>query len=227
MKHEGNEILMSLRKIEERGLRISTKGENIGRNVAYMIDVLSDKRNYGGVYRTSDMPFWRATALFNERAAKANRRSAYKFAFSAALKAHAAGQELEQVMQKSGLGREARMVVNDYSVFNGLAAVSFQAVYWGRQDSDVKAWRKNFEAHADQGWGPAFQIVAGRPYAEEEITAFADAHVKRDLDNDIIMAQRPRKLRDRKLHPNLKGGDGQWLVLDFVVLKGLELLWRS
>jgi hypothetical protein len=27
-------------------------------------------------------------------------------------------------------------------------------------------------------------------------------------------------------HPGLKGGDGQWLVLDYVILSGLKLLWR-
>jgi hypothetical protein len=209
------DILMSLGRLEEAGRGVSdTSNGRIGRNIGYMIDVLA--RKYGFVYRTSDMDYWRASAIWNENAAKANRRAAYKKMFTLALEAH----ELGGWIEKGGL--EAS---DSYSVFNALGAVSLQAIAWGKEDQDVRDWRSNFRVHAEDGWGPAFEIVAGQTVVDDIIDEYYTAHVTNHQDNDIIMAQRPRKIRDGILHPRQKGEEGQWLVLDYVVLKALKLLW--
>jgi hypothetical protein len=62
-----------------------------------------------------------------------------------------------------------------------------------------------------------------------EIDAYRTAHIKSDQDNDIILAQRPHKYISDKfpaLQLSQTGGEGQWLVLDYLILKGLELAWR-
>lgn len=115
---------------------------------------------------------------------------------------------------------------DEYSVFNTLAAISLQCLAWGKDDADVKAWRSNFAVHADQGWGPAFQLVAGRPVADAALQAWANAHVTRDQDNDIIAAQRPTKIRDGIISPNLGQASGHFLLLDHVILQALRLIWK-
>ena len=124
------------------------------------------------------------------------------------------------------LTENVNLILNDYSAFNALAALSFHAVYRGKEDNDLRELRAAFRRIADDNWGPAFRIVSGRSYEPHHIESFASAHVTRDLDNDIIMAQRGRKLRDGTLHTKLSGGDGQWLVLDYVILKALDRLWN-
>lgn len=218
-KDIGRDILKSLGKLEEHGRGVSDSANgSIGRNIGYMVDVLSDSNRYDIIYRTNDMNVWRVTAGFNEKKAKENRRTAYKEAFSLALKAHKISGDWEQI---SGL--EAS---DSYSVFNALGATSLQCIAWGKNNGDVTEWRSNFKVHADAGWGPAFKLVVNRKVNDAEIEEYYTAHVTSDQDNDIIMAQRPRKIRDGILHPLQKGGDGQWLVIDYVVLKALDLLWK-
>ncbi|MDD5269390.1 MAG: hypothetical protein PHO08_20125 [Methylococcales bacterium] len=211
------DILKSLTNLEEqdKGVSVSSKG-TIGRNIAYMIDVLCDDARYDLNYRTSDMTAWLVFALGNITDAKSNRRAAYKALFGLALQAHS----LTGWLQTGGLDAS-----NEYSVFNALGAVSLQCIAWGKDDGDVKDWRSNFGVHADAGWGPAFLLVAGRSVSDANIDDYATAHITRNLDNDIIMAQRPTKIRDGILTPDLKGGPEQWLTLDYIILKALRLLW--
>jgi hypothetical protein len=228
-KEVSREILSKIGKLEEngRGLSKADKGD-IGRNIGYLIDVLSDKNRYNMIYRTIDMPFWRLTAAFNEEKAKQNRRSFYKEMFSLALKAHKLTGEWESAESGELFGKRVKLEFSDaYSVFNALGAVSLQCIAWGRDDNDVKEWRSNFKPHADDGWGPAFKLVAGRTVEDAEIQAYNPAYVTRDQDNDIIMAQRPRKIRDNIFDFSLNGESGQYLVLDYVILKALELLWEN
>lgn len=215
---DGREILRSLVQLEEagRGVSDSTQGR-IGRNIGYLIDVLCDSSRYNLNYRTSDLPVYLVPCFGNIDCAKGNRRGAYKEMFSLALDAY----ELTGWVSSGGLD-----VGDEYSAFNALAAVSLQCLAWGRDDSDVKEWRENFEVHADDGWGPAFQIVSGRPVTNAEIEAWDGAHVTRDLDNDIIAAQRPAKIRDGVLTPNLAAGPDRWLLLDYLILEGLRLIWN-
>jgi hypothetical protein len=213
----GKNILHNLIVLEKNdtGLSNTQKG-SIGRNIGYMIDVLCDNARYNLNYRSSDLTFYLVPCLGNIKCAKGNRRGVYKNMFSLALNAH----ELGGWIRPSGID-----VTDEYSVFNALAAVSLQCVAWGKDDSDVKDWRDNLKLHADDGWGPAFQIVAGRSISDADITAWADAHVTRALDNDIISAQRPVKIRDGILTSDLKGGVDHWLTLDYVILKALRVLW--
>ena len=213
----GAHILRSLVKLEEQGKGVSATTQGaIGRNIGYMIDVLCDKERYDINYRSSDFPIFLAPCLGNVQCAEKNRRGAYKTLFSLALEA----DQLGGWVASHGLD-----AADEYSVFNALAAVSLQCLAWGKDDSDVKAWRANFTVHADDGWGPAFQIVSGRGVSAADIDAWADAHVTRSLDNDIISAQRPTKIRDGTLTSGLKGGTDQFLVLDYVILTALHLLW--
>ncbi len=206
--------------MKEHGRNLSDSNSgSIGRNIGYLIDVLSDDARYNFNYRTSDMTGWLIPVFGNINAAKANRRGAYKTAFSLAMAAH----KLTGIFEVHS-GLEAS---DAYSVFNALGAVSLQCLAWGKDDGDVKDWRANFEVHADDGWGPAFKLVAGRPVTDDEIEQYRTAHVTREQDNDIIMAQRPRKIRDGEYDLSLAGGPDEWLVLDYVVLKALALLWRD
>lgn len=216
-KDTGQNILKSLINLEEKGKGVSDslKG-TIGRNIGYMIDVLCDEDRYDIAYRTSDMTVWLISGIGNVTAARANRRGAYKTLFGLALQAHS----LTGWLQTGDLD-----VSDEYSVFNAIGAVSLQCIAWGKDDGDVKDWRSNFRIHADNNWGPAFQLVAGRSVSNTDIEEYATAHVTRDLDNDIVMAQRPDKIQDGTLTSKLKGGPGQWLTLDYVILKALRLLW--
>ncbi len=229
-KGVGGDILRSLGRLEEHGRGVSseTKG-SIGRNIGYLIDVLSDEQRYDMVYRTSDMTVWRSTALFNEKQAKKNRRAYYKMMFSLALKAENLGEQFDDSLtggEMFGMPVKVDHLVDEYSQFNTLGAVSLQCIAWGAGDQDVQEWRGNFKVHADDGWGPAFKLVAGRSVSDSEIEAYRTAHVTRAQDNDIIMAQRPSKIRDGTFDLSLTGKSGEWLVLDYVILKALALLWR-
>lgn len=217
LKDIGRDILKSLGRLEEhhRGVSSAPKGA-IGRGIGYMIDVLSDDARYDMNYRSWDLPAYLVPCLGNIKCAKGNRRGAYKEVFSLSLTA----QALPGWTNIPGVED-----IDEYSVFNALASVSLQCIAWGKGDNDVQDWRSNFGPHADGGWGPAFRLVTGRPVSNEEIEDYYTAHVTRAQDNDIIMAQRPSKIRDGVLTPNLKGGPEQWLVLDYVILKALQLLW--
>ncbi|QEH39278.1 hypothetical protein OJF2_78930 (plasmid) [Aquisphaera giovannonii] len=144
------------------------------------------------------------------------RRDVCKGSFSAALKANNFMAQLPW---------EELATMDDYSVFNALAVVSVACVKWGKDDDDVDAWRSNYRLHADRGWGPSFRIVAGRSLEDSSIEDYYTAHITREMDNDIIMAQRPHRYLKGDFGPQLKGGPGQWLVLDYVILKGLRLIW--
>lgn len=216
--NDARSILQSLIKLEEHGKGVSdTPQGRIGRNIGYLIDVLCDDARYDLNYRSSDLPLFLVPCFGNIKCAKGNRRGAYKKLFSLALNAH----RLTGWAASEGLD-----LADEYSVFNALAAVSLQCLAWGKDDSDVKDWRKNFTVHADAGWGPAFQIVSGRRITETEIQAWKNAHVTREQDNDIIVAQRPTKIRDDVLSPDFTEGSERWLLLDYVILEGLRLVWQ-
>lgn len=229
-KGVGSDILRSLGRLEEHGRGVSSEAKgSIGRNIGYLIDVLNDSQRYDMIYRTSDMAFWRTTALFNEKEAKRNRRAYYKAIFSLALKAENLGEQFDDTLTGGVMfGKPIKVDshIDRFSMFNTLGAVSLQCIAWGAGDTDVQDWRANFRVHADDGWGPAFKLVAGRSVAASEIEAYRMAYVTRDQDNDIIMAQRPDKIRDGTFDLLLPGTFGQWLVLDYVILKALALLWR-
>ncbi len=145
------------------------------------------------------------------------RRDRCRFEFSTAL---AANNLLAQLPWQDLATRDA------YSVFNALGVVSEACVKWGKDDEDVDAWRKNYRLHADKGWGPAFRITAGRSFSVSDIDVYASAYIIRERDNDIIMAQRPAKYMSGEFTPDTAPGPNKWLVLDYVILKGLQLLWQ-
>jgi hypothetical protein len=194
------EILTHLVKLDkERGAVSASKGK-INDSLRYVIDVLSHK--YGIDYIGGTL------------------RGMYKIEFGLALKAHALLVQMPV---------EELATMDDFSVFNTLALVTLQCIFWTKDDSNVKDWRANYRQHADKRWGPAFRIVAGREVSTNEIDAYRTAHIKSDQDNDIILAQRPHKYISDKfpaLQLSQTGGEGQWLVLDYLILKGLELAWR-
>ena len=229
IKGVGGEILSSLGRLEQRGRGVSVEAKGrIGRNIGYMIDVLSDRERYNMIYRTADLPFWRTTAGFSEQGARRNRRRFYKEMFSLALQAHNLTEQFDASLSGAEMfGRPIKLetLSDEYSVFNALAALSLQCIAWGKDDADVRRWRANFRLHADHQWGPAFRLVAGRSVSPALIETYRTAHVTRAQDNDIIMAQRPAKIRSGAFDLTLTGKPGEWLVLDYVVLKALALLW--
>ena len=108
LKATGLDILKSLTNLEEQGKGVSDSSKGtIGRNIAYMIDLLCDDARYDLNYRTSDMTAWLVLALGNITDAKANRRAAYKALFGLALQAHS----LAGWIQTGGLD-----VSDEYSV---------------------------------------------------------------------------------------------------------------
>ncbi|MES2792719.1 MAG: hypothetical protein V4719_24110 [Planctomycetota bacterium] len=115
--------------------------------------------------------------------------------------------------------------VNGYSVFNGLAQLSLLRVLHGNIDKDIKSWRGMLSKPARNKWGPAFELVAGTPINQKEIESYAGRHISRDLDNDIVMAQRPKKYMDGTFPPSVKPDRHTRLTLDYVILKALSCLW--
>lgn len=217
-KAAGTDILKSLSKLEEHGTPLSDSPQgSIGRNIGYLVDVLSDDARYGINYRTSDLPVYLVPCLGNIKCAKGNRRKFYKEMFGWAIQSH---QLAGWVQGSTGL-----KVSDEYSVFNALGAVSLQCAAWGKDDSDVQEWRDHFKMFADDGWGPAFRLVAGRSVADADIDVYYTSNMTRDLDNDIIIAQRPGKIKSGEFQPGLPSGPDRWLLLDYVILKGLQLLW--
>lgn len=189
-----------VRLVKKHGAVSRTPGGKVGGNLRYVIDVLGDRSGVSLVGGTV--------------------RSLHKAEFSAALRAHSL---LVQLPSDDLATRD------DYSVFNSLALVTLQCVVWGASDGDVRDWRANYRQHADKGWGPAFRIVSGRSLDDNEIEKYYSAHIKGDQDNDIIMGQRPHKyLSGHFPQPQFgqSGASGEWLVLDYVILKGLQLAWR-
>lgn len=215
----GTDILKSLSTLEEGGSPLSDSPQGkMGRNIGYLIDVLADSARYGINYRTSDLPAYLVPCLGNIKCAKGNRRKVYKEMFGWAIQAH---QLAGWVQGATGLE-----VSDEYSVFNALGAVSLQCIAWGKDDSDVQEWRDHFKMFADDGWGPAFRLVAGRSVANADIDVYYTSYMTRDLDNDIIIAQRPNKIRSGEFQPGLPQGPDRWLLLDYVILKGLQALWQ-
>jgi hypothetical protein len=146
------------------------------------------------------------------------RRDLCKFAFSAAL---VLNNQLAQLPWQDLATMDA------YSVFNSLGLISEACVKWGKNDEDVDTWRKNYRVHADKGWGPAFQITSGRSFSVSDVDVYASAYITRAQDNDIIMAQRPAKYLSGEFTPDTTPGANKWLVLDYMVLKGFQLLWHD
>jgi hypothetical protein len=217
-KGDARAILQDLIRLEEQGRGVSaTPQGRVGRNIGYLIDVLCDADRYDLNYRSSDLPLFLVPCFGNIDCAKKKRRSTYKSLFMLALKAYHIG---------GWAAAEGLDISDEYSIFNALAAVSLQCLAWGKDDADVQAWRSNFAVHADQGWGPAFQLVAGRSVTDAALQAWVNAHVTREQDNDIIAAQRPTKIKDGIISPNLGPGTDRWLLLDHVILQALRLIWR-
>jgi hypothetical protein len=185
--------------VKKRGAISAKEHGKIGRNLQYVIDVLSGKY---------EVPFLDGTE-----------RGFCKHHFSLALKAHNAQAQLPGDLATEG----------DYSVFNTLSLVTVQCIMWGKKDDDVKTWRRNYRIHADKGWGPAFRIVSGRTVRTHDIDAYCNAHITREQDNDIVLSQRPHKFLSGDFpKPQFRqiGKEGEWLVLDFVILRGLQLTWQ-
>jgi hypothetical protein len=164
----------------------------VGENLRYVVDVLA--RQFGIDY------------------IDAATRAVYKAAFTTSLK-------LDNILVQLPVDAAT---LNDFSVFNRLALVSLQCVIWGKADSDVVDWRENYKLHADKGWGPAFRLVAGRSVDAATIDSYRGLKSSRTLDNDIILAQRPKKYLDATFPPQV----GDQIVLDYVLLLGLESMWR-
>jgi hypothetical protein len=217
-KSIGTDIMRSLSTLEEDGTPLSNSRQGkIGRNIGYMIDVLADNARYRINYRTSDLPFYLVPCAGDIKCATANRRQVYKKMFGGAIQAH---QLAGWIQGSTGLE-----VSDEYSVFNALGAVTLQCIAWGKDDSDVKKWRAHFEIFADDGWGPAFRLVAGRSVTDADIDVYYTSYMTRGLDNDIIIAQRPGKIKTGEFEPGLPPGPDRWLLLDYVILKGLRALW--
>jgi hypothetical protein len=204
-------ILKSLLELERLGKALSdSPSGTIRSNLGYVIDVLCDHQRYDLTYRTTDLPFFLVPCLGNIECAHKNRRGAYKQAFSVALTAQAIGAALGQ---------------DEFSFFNSVALVTLQALAWGSGDHDVKNWRENFHQMAENGGGPAFQIASGATPINPTVDSLRTATTCRDVDNDVIMSQRPSKFLNGT-YPNPSCNDSpRTAALDYVILKGLELAW--
>jgi hypothetical protein len=158
-----------------------------------------------------DLPVFLAPCFGNIECARKKRRGAYKEAFSAALTAQSAGADLGQ---------------DEFSFFNSIALVTLQVLAWGPGDDDVKKWRENFHHMASKGGGSAFQIVSGVTPVSPSVDSFKTATTCQDVDNDIVMSQRPSKFIDRTYpSPTCDAGSPRTVVLDYLILKALELAW--
>lgn len=157
-----------------------------------------------------------ACRMFGIEYLRGARRDLAKFAFSAALGLNTVIAQTEW----------PQLATHDaYAVFNSIGLVSASCIKWGKDDEDVDSWRKNFRVHADKGWGPAFRIVAGRSISADEVEKYESTYITRDHDNDIVMAQRPAKYLSGEFPPADQESANRWLVIDYMVLKGLQLLW--
>jgi hypothetical protein len=204
-------ILNSLLQLESTGKPLSdSPSGKIRPNLGYVIDVLCDHDRYDMTYRTTDLPIFLVPCLGNIDCALTKRRSAYKEAFSAALTAEAIGAD-------QGL--------DEFSFFNSGSLVTLQALAWGSGDQDVKKWRENFHQMADKGGGPAFQIASGAMRVSPTVDSFKTATTCRDVDNDVIMSQRPSKFLSGAFPSPSCGASPRTAALDYVILKGLELAW--
>lgn len=204
-------ILESLLELERVGKPLSdSPSGKIRSNIGYVIDVLCDSDRYDLTYRTTDLPVFLVPCLGNIKCARKRRRGAYKEAFSVALTAQAIGADLGQ---------------DEFSFFNSVALVTLQALAWGHGDQDVKRWRENFHHMAEKKGGPAFQIASGVMQANPAVDSLKTATTCREVDNDVVMSQRPSKFRDGIFpSPNCTTSP-QTAALDYVILKGLELAW--
>jgi hypothetical protein len=204
-------ILESLLELERTGKPLSdSPSGKIRSNIGYVIDVLCDSDRYDLTYRTTDLPVFLVPCLGNIKCAHKRRRGAYKEAFSVALTAQAVGADLGE---------------DEFSFFNSVALVTLQALAWGPGDQDVKKWRENFHHMADKKGGPAFQIASGAMPANPVVDSLKTATTCRDVDNDVVMSQRPSKFRDGTFPSPTCTTSPRTAALDYVILKGLELAW--
>jgi hypothetical protein len=204
-------ILQSLLDLERVGTPLSdSPSGKIRPNLGYVIDVLCDQQRFDLTYHTTDLPIFLIPCLGNIECARKNRRGAYKEAFSVALTAQAVGASVGQ---------------DEFSFFNSIALVTLQALAWGPGDQDVKKWRENFHHMADKGGGPAFQIASGAMPANPGVDSFKTATTCRDVDNDVVMSQRPSKFQDGTFPNPSCGSSPRTAALDYVILKALELSW--
>jgi hypothetical protein len=204
-------ILKSLLELQRTGTALS--GSPAGKilpNLGYVIDVLCDQQRYNLIYRTIDLPIFLIPCFGNIECADRKRRQAYKLAFSAAVTTQSAGANLGQ---------------DEFSFFNAIALVTLQALAWGPGDSDVKGWRENFAHMAVKG-GPAFQIAAGVAINDAAIEAYRSAMTCRDVDNDVIMSQRPSKFSDGTFPNPPCASNHKTATLDYVILKAARAAWN-
>jgi hypothetical protein len=211
-KNAATIIMNSLLDLERVGTPLSgSPSGRIRSNLGYVIDVLCDKSRYDLTYRTTDLPFFLIPCFGNIECAHKKRRGAYKEAFSVALTAQSIGADAGQ---------------DEFSFFNAIALVALQA--WGTGDGDVRQWRESFHHMADKGGGPAFQITCGATPVNPSVDSFETATTCRDMDNDVVMSQRPSKFRDGTFpNPTCSAGSPRTIALDYVILKGLQLVWGS
>ena len=224
IKRRARNIMLRLNELEKDGKPLSKSGSGkIGDNLRYVICVLSDDDRFHFNYKTADMETWLVPAFGNLDAAKANRRAYYKSMFKAGLEAERLGS-LNHPRQPSG-------VFDETAFFNAIALVTSQAVVWGAGDRDVKNWRSSFDHAATAGFGPAFRLASGASVTKDELNRYRDATICRQQDNDIVMAQRPKKFIDKEF-PGCPACEGtepnqvRHVALDFVILEALRLVWK-
>lgn len=208
-KTAASAILDSLLELERTGTPLSdSHSGEIHSNLGYVIDVLCDAERYDKTYRTQDLPLFLTPCLGNIDCARTARRAAYKQAFGLALSAQNIGTMLGQ---------------DEFSFFNAIALVALQALAWGTDDQDVAGWRKPFVNMADKGGGPAFTIVSGQTIDANAIDDLKTATTCTDVDNDIVMSQRPSKFIDGTFpHPSCTASP-KTIALDYVIVKALSL----
>ena len=196
-----NELRLEAKKVLVAAVGFDRDGGQVGTNAAgdlndgnrYVMEVVCDK--YGIDYLSG------------------NRRGLAKTIYSGALKADNLKAQLPEPLCFS----------DDYSVFNALASVATQSLIWGSDDGDVKSWRKNYRIHSDKGWGPAFTIVSGRSWSEDDLEPFEKLQIPRAFDNDIIAAQRCEKIATGEVDVLLQGNADDGLrALDILILQGLR-----
>ncbi len=206
-------IMGSLLQLERTGtpLSNSTSGKILP-NLGYIIDVLCDSARYNMTYDTTDMDVFLVPCLGDINCARAGRRAAYKEAFSVALQAQAVAAANGQ---------------DEFSFFNAIALVTLQAIAWGAGDSDVQSWRNNFAHFGQSGDGPAFQIAAGLPVSDASIDSYKTLMVCSEVDNDVIMAQRPSLyVKGTYPSPPCQNSANRTVAMDYLILEALMAAWN-
>jgi hypothetical protein len=175
----GGDILRSLGRLEEHGRGVSSEARgSIGHNISYLIDVLSDEQRYNMVYRTSDMTVCGRPPFSTRK----NQEEPADLLQGPILPR---SQGITCLSSSTNPCRVARCSEYPSSWIHCqisarcsmLPSVSLQCIAWGKDDHDVQDWRANFKVHADDGWEPAFRLVAGRSINNAEIEAYRSAFV--------------------------------------------------